>query len=84
MNAETLPLGGFSLRLCPAAGMATNGILGTFETLALQKVVNARHAQTAATGQCFILRQQGIELFLKRPEPWQGLNRALVIKSALW
>jgi hypothetical protein len=66
--------GGFALRLCPAAGIATNGIVGTFETLALQKVVNARHAQTVAPGQCLVLRQQGIELFLKGPEPWQRLH----------
>jgi transposase len=74
---------GFALRFCPTAGIAPDCIIGTFKTLALQKVVNARHPQAVAPRQRLVLRQQGVELFLKGPEPRQRLNLALVIKCAL-
>ena len=73
------------LALClrPVPGVATDRIIRTFKTLAAQKIVDPRHPQPIAAVAGLVLCKQRVEPFLKRPNPRQRLNRAVIAKRTL-
>src|SRR3546814_13305976 len=57
-------------------------IVGTLKTLALQQIMDPRHPQPLAPAAHLILFQQCVQAILKRPDPRQRLNLALIVECA--
>src|SRR3546814_6398027 len=66
----------------PARRVAPHGIVGALKTLALQQIMDPRHPQPLALAAHLILFQQCVQAILKRPDPRQRLNLALIVECA--
>ena len=66
----------------PARRITPDRIVGALEPFAQQQIVDTRHPQPVAPMPRFVLYQQRIEPFLKRPDPRQRLHRAMIIERA--
>ena len=70
-------------RRLPARRIAAHRIVGAFEALAQQQVVDPRHPQAITPWQTFVLYQQRVQTLLERPNPQQRLHRPVIGEGTL-
>ena len=66
----------------PACPIAADGIIGAFKAFPHQQIMDPRHPQPVPSAARRVLDQQRVQAFLKRPDPRQRLNPALIRESA--